>query len=77
MALGRNSLINGLIQHTYLPSKLLIVVLKIFYLNKKNWNQIFNWGPPANPAKQKKQVALESSLRLHTRGGPAAAAESV
>ena len=30
---------------------------------------------PAKPTKQKKQVALKKSLRLHTRGGPAAAAE--
>ena len=32
---------------------------------------------PAKPAKQKKQVALKKSLRLHIRGGPAAAAEWV
>ena len=32
---------------------------------------------PAKPAKQKKQVALKKSLRLHTRRGPAAAAEWV
>ena len=32
---------------------------------------------PAKPAKQKKQVALKKSLRLHTRGTPAAAAERV
>ena len=29
------------------------------------------------PAKQKKKVALKKSLRLHTRGGPAAAAEQM
>ena len=32
---------------------------------------------PAKPAKQKKQVAIEKSLKLHTRGGPAAAEEAV
>ena len=32
---------------------------------------------PAKPAEQKKQVALEKSLRLHTRGGQTAAAEQV
>ena len=32
---------------------------------------------PAKPAKQKKQVALKKALRLHTRGGLAAAAEWV
>ena len=32
---------------------------------------------PAKPAKQKKQVALKKSLRLHTRGAPDAAAERV
>ena len=31
----------------------------------------------AKPAKQKKQVALEKSLRLHTRGARVAAAERV
>ena len=30
--------------------------------------------PPAKPAKQKNQVAIENSLRLHTRGSPAASA---
>ena len=46
-------------------------------LNKKNRSEIFNLGPPAKPAKQKEQIALEKSLRLHTCGSPAAAAESV
>ena len=32
---------------------------------------------PVKPAKQKEQVALKKSLRLHTRGAPAAAAERV
>ena len=32
---------------------------------------------PAKHAKQKKQVALKKSLRLHTRGTPTAAAERV
>ena len=44
---------------------------------KKNWVRFLIEDPPAKPAKQKKQVALEKSLRLHTRGGPAAAAEAV
>ena len=34
-------------------------------------------SPPAKTAKQKKQVALIKSLRLHTHRGPAAAAEWV
>ena len=51
---------------------------KRFIKKKKNQNQIFIWGPPpAKPAKQKKKVALENSLRLHTCGGPAAATEAV
>ena len=34
--------------------------------------------PPAKPAKQKKKmVAIENSLRLHTRQSPAAAVEAV
>ena len=33
--------------------------------------------PPAKPAKQKKQVAIENSLRLHTRWSPAGAWEAV
>ena len=40
-------------------------------------DDIFNWGPPAKPDKQKKQEALEKSMRLHIRGGPAAAAEGM
>ena len=48
------------------------------FLKKKKMEWDFLIGdPPAKPAKQKKQVALEKSLRLHTRGGPAAAAEVV
>jgi hypothetical protein len=42
--------------------------MKLFPLDRKS---------PAKPAKQKKQVALEKSLRLHTRRGPATAAEAV
>ena len=34
-------------------------------------------GLPTKPAKQKKRVAIENSLRLHTRGTPVAAAEAV
>ena len=44
---------------------------------KKNRSQIFNWGIPRQSRQAKKQVALENSLKLHTRGGPAAAAEAV
>ena len=47
-------------------------------LKTKKIESYFQLGtPPAKPAKQKKQVALENSLRLHTRGSPAAAAEAV
>ena len=49
-----------------------------FLQKQKNQREIFNWGLPcqAHQAK-KKQVALEKSLRLHTRTGPGAAAERV
>ena len=50
---------------------------KIFFENKKIWVRFSIVDFPAKPAKQKKQVALEKSLRLHTCGGPAAAAEWV
>ena len=50
---------------------------KIFFKNKKIRVRFSIWDFPAKPAKQKKQVALEKSLKLHTRGGPAAAAEPV
>ena len=47
-------------------------------LKTKKIESYFQLGPPpAKPAKQKKQVALENSLRLHTRASPAAAAEAV
>ena len=47
-------------------------------IQKKKIRVRFSTGDfPANPAKQKKQVALEKSLRLHTRGNPAAVAEAV
>ena len=42
---------------------------------KKNGFRFSIRDPSAKPTKQKKQVALEKSLRLHTRGGPAASAE--
>ena len=45
-------------------------------LNKKNLSHIFNWGPTRQARYAKKQVALENSLRLHTPGGPATAAEA-
>ena len=51
---------------------------KKIFGKQKNQNQIFNWGLPRQASQaKKKQVALENSLRLHTRGGPAAAAEAV
>ena len=42
---------------------------------KSEWD--FWLDPPAKPAKQKKKVALEKLLSLHTRGSPAAAEEAV
>ena len=45
--------------------------------NKKNGIRFSIGDPPGKPAKQKKQVALEKSLGLHTCGSPAAAAEAV
>ena len=33
--------------------------------------------PPAKPAKQKKQVAIEDSWRLHTRGSPGASTKAM
>ena len=50
---------------------------KRYFENKKIRVRFSIVDFPANPAKQKKQVALKKSLRLHTRGGPAAAAECV
>ena len=47
-----------------------------FFKKKKNKSEIF-MDFPAKPAKQKKQVALKESLRLHTRGTPAAAVKRV
>ena len=48
---------------------------KRFFENKKIRVRFSIKDFPAKPAKQKKQVALKKSLRLHTPGGPAAAAE--
>ena len=48
-----------------------------FFENKKIRVRFLIGNPPNKPAKQKKLVALENSLRLHTSGGPAAAAEAV
>ena len=48
-----------------------------FFKNKKIRVRFLIVDFPAKPAKQKKQVALKKSLRIHTRGGPAAAAEWV
>ena len=50
---------------------------KRFFKNKKIRVRFSIVDFPAKPAKQKKQVALKKSLRLHTRGTPAAAAEWV
>ena len=50
---------------------------KRFFENKKIRVRISIVDFPAKPAKQKKQLALKKSLRLHTRGGPPAAAEWV
>ena len=50
---------------------------KRFFGNKKIGVIFLIGDPPAKPAKQKKQVALEKSLRLHTRGSLAATAEAV
>ena len=47
-----------------------------FFKTKKIGFRFSIKDSPAKPVKQKK-VALENSLRLHTRGGPAAAAEAV
>ena len=46
-------------------------------LTKKNGIRFFIGDPPAKPAKQKKKVALEKSLRAHTCGSPAVVAEAV
>ena len=45
---------------------------KRFFENKKIRVRFSIVDFPAKPAKQKKQVALKKSLRLHTRGTPAA-----
>ena len=50
---------------------------KIFWKQKKSeWDFQLGTSLPSPPSK-KKQVALKKSLRLHTHGGPAAAAEQV
>ena len=48
---------------------------KDFFKTKKMESDFFIRDPIAKPAKQKKQVALEKSFRLQTRGGLVAAAE--
>ena len=50
---------------------------KRFFENKKIRVRFSIVDFLAKPAKQKKQAALKKSLRLHTRGAPAAAAERV
>ena len=47
-------------------------------LKAKKSERDFQLGtPPPSPPSKKKQLALDKSLRLHTRGGPAAAAKAV
>ena len=50
---------------------------KRFFENKKIRVRFSIVDFTAKPAKQKKQVALKKSLRLHTGGSPAAASERV
>ena len=50
---------------------------KRFFENEKISVRFSIGDFPAKPAKQKNKVALTKSLRLHTRGGPAAAAKAV
>ena len=51
---------------------------KMIFQKQKNQSEIFNCGLPCQARQaKKKQVALKKSLRLHTRGTPAAAAERV
>ena len=50
---------------------------KRFFENKEIRVRFSIGDFPAKSDKQKKQVALKKSLRLHTCGGPAAAAEWV
>ena len=52
-------------------------VLDFFFENLKMGVRFSIGDPPAKPAKQNKQVSLEKSLRLHTRGSPTTAAEAV
>ena len=44
---------------------------------KKSQSDFQLWTPTAKPAKQKKQLAIENSVRYPSRGRPAAAAEAV
>jgi len=65
-------------QNFYLFSQVTMMFQKKrFFKNKKIRVRFSIVDFPAKPAKQKKQVALKKSLRLHTRGTPAAAAERV
>ena len=72
MEWGRNQQLNGLIQHIF---KFIILFLEKFTVI----HFFLILDPPTKPAKQKskKQVAPEKSLRLHTSGSLAAAAEAV
>ena len=64
---------------TFIFSSQVTMLFQIFFFfwKQKNQTEIFNWGLSCQARQAKKQVALEKSLRLHTRGGPAAAAEWV
>ena len=50
---------------------------KIYFENKKIRVGFLIVKLPAKPAKAKKWVAIENSLRLHAPGSPAVAAEVV
>ena len=53
------------------------ISIKELNLKQKNQSQIFNYGPARQARQAKKKVAIENSLRLHTRGTPAASTEAV
>ena len=53
------------------------VSIKKENLNKKIEVRLLIMNPPPKPAKQKKRIAIENSLRLHTPGNPAASAETM
>ena len=63
---------NGIRQNFFLliTSHHDVLEKKIFWKQIKQ-SPIFNWEPPCQACPAKQQVALENSLSLHTRGGPA------